>query len=56
MNQEWKVLLDGKLYSDRLNEEWLAKCHVEEEVEKGVADESRFEVMKMTKSEMKLYL
>lgn len=53
--KEWKVLLNGELYSDRFDSEELAQCHIEEEVEKGVGEEWQFQVEEMTEEEMFAY-
>lgn len=50
---EWKVLRNGKLWSDRFGSEELAQCHVEEQIEQGVAGD--FEVAEMTKEEILAY-
>ncbi len=53
--REWKVLLNGKLYSDRFDSEELAQAHIEEEVKKGVSDSIDFEVVEMTQEEILAY-
>ena len=53
--REWKVMFNGKLYSDRFDEEWLARCHIEEEVAKGVGEEWQFAIEEMTQEEIAVY-
>lgn len=53
MEQEWKVLRNGKLYTDRFNSEDLAYEYVEQLVEQG--DTSEFTVEEMTQEEINSY-
>ena len=52
---EWKVLLHGKLFSDRFNSEDECIEHIEECVLKGCGDYEYYSYDKMTKTEIEEY-
>ncbi len=53
--QEWLVLRNGSLWSDRFGSEVLAKAHIEECVSEGYGEVGDFEVAEMTYEEIQKY-
>lgn len=55
MNREWKVLLNGELYTDRFDSEDLAYEYIKECVEDEEGSEDDFEVFEMTEEDLAMY-
>lgn len=53
MSCEWKILKDGKIFTDRINSEELANATVEEYLE--LYPDSEFEFLEMTQDEIDKY-